>query len=230
MKKILPFLLAIGLSDIAFPQIGEKRKDTSQADLHNKIDTEPVKAVSFLLYTIYPKEGIHGGKGRLTAYLPKDTTMTVTVFGDKFKIPFPIQSLLIVNWDTVNVPVDLMPATYHVKLNGVPVDVPVEKGKETRLKAGFLIITSKKKEVIGAIEEFEWSEGLLFEPTYETWIWTLRKMGAPAWKITGKKGTIFALPPGEYSLFKEPPFNHPGSQHFKIFIKDGQWVVNGEKQ
>ena len=168
-------------------------------------------------WVITPKNGIPEGKGQLSVKLPGPQTETLpnnesitipdlTVCKVRFKLPnsdsyTPIQIL----------PEHLVSGSYHVRLNNVSIlNVPIREGKETRLKAGFLII---KHDGI-----FAWD--LYYRDTDGVRFWVYKNEFDNWRKI--------ALPPGEYTMYFE---TSPGPfLVYKIIIKDGETVTNGRKQ
>ncbi|HLG41322.1 MAG TPA: hypothetical protein VI461_16705, partial [Chitinophagaceae bacterium] len=187
-------------------------------------------------WVITPLQAMTDGIGKLSIIIPKDTTIYLI---DKWiTIPYNIRDTIRINetgntsssyYTIINLPKYLTARSYSISLNGVRFTVPVESGKETRVKAGFLIITKKEaSEGSGPLDNY--FDTVFGENDGVNWEWKLTGWGIA---FTGKKRTIFALPPGEYSLTKfDPSDGGPGGDdiHYKVIIKDGVWVKNGVRQ
>ena len=106
---------------------------------------------------------------------------------------------------------NLAPGFYSAVLNRVLIkNVPVVKGKVTRLKAGFLLISLND---VGNpyCHLYRYNE-------YDNMITVFE------YQFHGGK---YALPPGKYFLSIH---NNPDQDRYKITIKDGETVINGVKQ
>ncbi len=185
------------------------------------------------LYKITPLEGMPSANiGKLSIKIPKDTTIYIV---DKWvTLPLNIRDTVkhkaaySSSYTIINLPKYFTAGTYNISLNNIKFSVPVKTGKETRIKAGFLVIT--KKETDGGGFDGYVADQLMGSDDI-TWEWRLKRGETTV--ATGKKRKIFALPPGEYELKRYDPSDYgPGGNHiyYKVIIKDGEWVVNGVKQ
>src|SRR5688572_11961228 len=184
-------------------------------------------------WVITPLEAMSADMGKLNIYIPKDTTVYVPAMNKTMTIPLFICDTVMssTTGGTVNLPKYLAAGTYYFKLSrisGSP--VPVKAGKETRLKAGFLVISEKKSEGEPGESDFEQVLDEMYGSNDfpdKVWTWKINLGGKV---LTGKKGKIFALPPGEYTVVKTHPDDYSKKVIYKAVIKDGEWVVNGQKQ
>jgi hypothetical protein len=113
---------------------------------------------------------IKNGLGRLDLNFPADVTWDVDIFTNtgKFIINRSVSGK--------HTYYDLAPGFYNCRLNTVMVEnVPIEKGKITKLKTGFLCITEARK-------------------------WELRNGSGEKFLTSGNKAVKIALPVGNYQL------------------------------
>lgn len=192
-------------------------------------------------YEITPLEAMAAGMGKLSINIPKDTTMLV---GDKWvTIPLLIRDTVKIRMSSssntytiVELPKYLAVKTYEIRLNNIGFTVPVKSGQETRIKAGYLVITKKESDG-GGFDGYVWDQ--LMGSDDIAWEWDLivghfvpsgagyqYSAGTIA---SGKKRRIFALPPGEYTILKRNPDYTEGNVIYRAIIKDGEWVINGKK-
>lgn len=180
---------------------------------------------------------ISADMGRLSMYVPKDTTIFVPVMNKTLTVPLDITDMagyaITGNWQLQNLkmPKYLTTGTYTVELNRIHVSrVPVREGKETRLKAGFLVISEKKTEGEPGESDLEQVLDVMYGSNDfpdKAWTWSIRLGG---YEFTGKKIKIFALPPGEYTVVKTHPDGYSKKIIYKAVIKDGEWAINGVKK
>src|SRR5687767_9907228 len=150
-----PFLfLACGIFTSVFSQPDILKKNT--ADSSEK-------------WVITPVKGMKGTLGRLNPNSPPGPERSVLIYTQadkKFITSTPYNTKFY----------NLAPGNYRMTLNSVPVEnVPIQKGHETRLKAGFLEV----------INEGDW---WLYDETKETYY------------TSGNKPGKIALPVGKYKL------------------------------
>ncbi len=183
-------------------------------------------------WVITPLEAMTTGIGKLSIIIPKDTTIFVPILNNMVTIPYNMRDTVKIRqsntYITTNLPKYMATKTYDISLNHVRFSAPVRSGQETRIKAGFLVITKKENSEGSGLEDKYWD--IMFgNHDGINWEWKLKSMSGML-IATGKKGLLIALPPGEYSLTKfDPSDGGPGGDdvHYKIIIKDGEWVKNG---
>ena len=191
-------------------------------------------------WVITPLAAMTSGIGKLNIIVPQDTTIYISQLNKWVTFPYLIRDTvkIIESGSThkiIELPKYLYARTYQLSLNNIRIsNVPVTAGKETRIKAGFLAITKKESDGGGfdgyVFDQLDGSDDI-------TWEWQLCKgrhlSGNQYYDnviASGKKGRIFALPPGEYKLKKINPNYTKEDAVYKVFIKDGEWVTNGVRQ
>ena len=181
-------------------------------------------------YKITPLDGMPSANiGKLSINIPKDTTILIV---DKWvTLPLLIRDTVKIrdgynsSYTIINLPKFFTANTYNISLNNIRFSVPVKTGKETRIKAGFLVITKKESDG-GGFDGYVWDQ--LNGSDDITWEWELKYVSGGT-IATGKKRKIYALPPGEYTLKKNNPDYTKDDIIYQVIIKDGEWVVNGKK-
>ncbi len=136
----------------------------------SKASPKEEKVTSDEKWVISSVPTMRGVLGRLNTTFPAgvDWSMDVRSVDDKF-----ITSLSVLSKKNYH---DLAPGNYNFRVNTIPVEsVPIEKGKETRLKAGFLEIVS----------EGDWN---IYDESKKTF------------RTSGNKPKKMALPVGNYQL------------------------------
>ena len=133
-------------------------------------NTNLLKKESDEKWVITPVEDMKGVLGRLNTNFPADVEWSIDVrtTEDKF----------ITNRSSANKQAyhALAPGIYYFRLNTITVhDVPIEKGKETRIKAGILSIVSEGR-------------------------WEIRSEEKQKFHTSGNKPKKIALPIGNYQL------------------------------
>ncbi len=120
-------------------------------------------------WEIKPAE-MKGVMGRLSSDFPSDVEWSINIYTTENKFLRNHSKVSKMKY------YNLAPGNYNIKLNTVPVEnVPIEKGKETRLKAGFLDIVSEGN-------------------------WELRSESKEKFLTSGNKPQKLALPVGSYQL------------------------------
>ena len=153
MKKFVLFMLVVGAY----------QNTLSQIDVHDKYDLSPEK------WILTPVKGLKKGMGRLNLDFPEGVYWSVNIFTaqNKFLINRSIEGK--------HKSYELAPGNYHFMLNPVMVEnVPIEEGKETKLKFGVLEINSND--------------------------WELRSEDGKEFLTSGNKITKIAMPVGKYQL------------------------------
>lgn len=120
-KLLLP-LLACGMFASAFAQPGISKKNN--ADVSEK-------------WVITPVSNMKGVLGRLDINFPADVERDILIYQ-------PADNKFITSVSRNDKIYTIAPGQYRFTLSNVPVDsVPIQKGHETRLKAGFLNVVSE---------------------------------------------------------------------------------------
>lgn len=151
MKQVIFFILAYGCFVSPF----------AQTPVVNKAGSDK--------WTITSAKGLKKGMGRLNLNFPEGVYWSVNIFTDQNKF------LINRSIEGKHKSYELAPGNYHFMLNPVIVEnVPIEEGKETKLKFGVLEINSND--------------------------WELRSEDGKKFLTSGNKTTKIALPVGKYQL------------------------------
>src|SRR5688572_6782124 len=162
-------------------------------------------------WVMTPLEAMTAGIGKLSINIPEDTTAYIPLIDKTITIEFNIRDTIRIREDNsytvVNMPKYLTTGQYYyISLNSFKFTVPIESGKETRIKTGFLIIT--KKETEGFNSSYNWMSDV-YDHAFGsddaldiTWAWSFYASGSGNPRLTGKGGAIFALPPGDVIIGK----------------------------
>jgi hypothetical protein len=185
-------------------------------------------------WVITPLAAMTDGIGKLSIIIPKDTT--VIVIDHPVTIPYNIRDTVRIiqtgyNYTIIHLPKYLSTrSSYSISLNNIKFTAPVKSGMETRIKAGYLMVTKKVTEAynpndfLSELNDHIWGSNDFPDVT---WKWSL---SGTYGTLKGKGGGTYALPPGEYHLTKFNPNPNKDDLHYLITIKDGEWVKNGVKQ
>lgn len=157
MKRILLPVLACGMYVSAFSQIEVSKKNTESSDK----------------WVITPVTNMKGALGRLDMNFPAGVDWNIFIrrpADNEFITSFSSSSSRKEKYYTVT------PGEYRILLSNAPVEnVPIQKGHETKLKAGFLNVVSEGQ-------------------------WSLRDATKEHFFTSGPKPQNIALPVGKYQL------------------------------